>query len=95
MQITHVTLKNAKSYSESETVVQFAGHVNLIKGENGAGKTTLLEAIGFALFDTLPYSAKDFLRRGTKRGEIRVGVISAVDEREYEVVREIGSSSKV
>jgi DNA repair protein SbcC/Rad50 len=95
MQITYVTLKNAKSYSDSETVVRFADHVNLIKGENGAGKTTLLEAIGFVLFDTLPYSAKDFLRRGAKRGEILVGIVSALDEREYEVVREIGSSSKV
>jgi len=84
--IEEVRLVNIKSYTDS--TIRFTDGVNAIIGENGAGKTTILEAIGFALFDTLPYRIGDFLRRGEKRGEVRVRFIGR-DEREYEVVRKI------
>ncbi|AEA48104.1 AAA family ATPase [Archaeoglobus veneficus] len=84
--IKEVRLVNVKSYSDS--VIRFTEGVNAIIGENGAGKTTILEAIGFALFDSLPYKIGDFLRRGEKRGEIRVRLVGR-DDREYEIVRKI------
>lgn len=92
MHITKVSLSNVKSYSE-ETHIRFESGVNLIKGENGAGKSTLLEAIGYALFDHLPYSQGDFIRKGARRGEISVTFVSAYDDREYEVTRRVGSST--
>ena len=86
MWINSVELKNIKSYRDCE--VPFRYGVNGISGENGAGKTTILESIGFALFDHLPYSKKDFLRRGEKAGDVRVHVI-APDELEYVIVRSV------
>ena len=91
MHITRVTLKNVKSYSE-ETDIQFEQGVNLIKGENGAGKSTILEAIGYALFGSLPYTGKDFVRQGQKKGQIIVG-FTGYDGREYEVIRGVGTDS--
>jgi exonuclease SbcC len=89
--ITRVELQNAKSYSDQ--VIAFAEGTNAICGENGAGKSTLLEAIGFALFDYLPYTQSDFVREGEKSATIAVSFISNADEREYQVVRRCGSSS--
>jgi DNA repair protein SbcC/Rad50 len=91
MKITHVTLHNVKSYGD-DTRVDFADQVNLIKGENGAGKSTILEAIGYTLFDSSPYNKSEFVRLGSKKGEIRVGIIGS-DGRQYEIVRGVGSSS--
>jgi exonuclease SbcC len=87
--IKEVKLVNVKSYSHQS--IKFSEGVNAIIGENGAGKTTILEAVGFALFDSLPYKIGDFLRRGEKRGEIRVRIIGR-DERVYEIVRKIGET---
>jgi exonuclease SbcC len=89
--ITRVELQNAKSYSDQ--VIAFAEGTNAICGENGAGKSTLLEAIGFALFDYLPYTQSDFVREGEKAATITVSFVSNADEREYQVVRRCGSSS--
>jgi exonuclease SbcC len=89
--ITRVELQNAKSYSDQ--VIAFAEGTNAICGENGAGKSTLLEAIGFALFDYLPYTQSDFVREGEKSATIAVSFVSNADEREYQVVRRCGSSS--
>jgi exonuclease SbcC len=89
MQITQVELKNVKSYTDSRPI-RFAPGVNTISGPTGGGKSTILEAIGFALFDTLPYAQRQFLREGAKRGEIVVSFIDALDEREYQVIRPVG-----
>jgi len=92
MWINSVELRNIKSYRDGE--VPFRYGVNGISGENGAGKTTILESIGFALFDHLPYSQKDFLRRGEKAGEVRVHVV-APDELEYVIARSVKGDYRV
>jgi exonuclease SbcC len=91
MLITRVELQNTKSYRDD--AVTFAVGTNAICGENGAGKSTLLEAIGFALFDYLPYKQDDFVREGEKTATIAVSFISNQDGREYQVVRRCGGSS--
>ena len=91
MLITRIELQNTKSYRDD--VVTFAEGTNAICGENGAGKSTLLEAIGFALFDYLPYTQADFVREGEKTATIAVSFTSSQDGREYQVVRRCGASS--
>jgi exonuclease SbcC len=91
MRIVSLTLENIKSYAEP-TVISFTGGLNAVSGQNGAGKTTVLEAIGFALFDYLPYPQAAFVREGQKTGTVRVRIV-APDDREYDVVRRVGSSS--
>lgn len=92
MQILSVSLKNIKSYRSA--TVKFTEGANGIFGDNGHGKTTILEAIGFALYDSLPYkNHNQLLRHGEKSGEVRVSVL-ANDEQVYEVLRKVGSSKK-
>jgi exonuclease SbcC len=90
MLIKSLELKNIKSYS-NETIDFFEG-INGICGENGHGKTTILEAIGFALFDFLPFNNADFLRHGEKSGHVAV-TVEGKDEVEYTIYRKIGSGS--
>ena len=92
MQIKRLELCNVKSYADT-VVIDFTRGVNAISGPNGAGKSTLLEAIGFALFDSLPYKQDDFLRLGEKRGEVAVHFIDALDEREYILTRPLGGGT--
>jgi exonuclease SbcC len=90
MHVTRVELENIKSYEHR--VFSFEPGLTAITGENGAGKTTILEAISWALFDTLEYSKDDFLRRGAKKGHVRVTFLSDVDERLYTVYRDTGTN---
>jgi exonuclease SbcC len=90
MLIRRVELDHIKSYEHA--VVDFQEGVNAIVGHNGAGKSTLLEAIGFALFDSIPYSAKDFLREGSRTGTVSVTFEGSLDERPYRIERRIGGS---
>ncbi len=85
--IRELRLVNVKSYSDQ--IIRFGDGVNAIIGENGAGKTTILEAIGFTMFNALPYNISDFVRRGERRAEIRVKIINPKDDRIYEIVRRI------
>jgi DNA repair protein SbcC/Rad50 len=89
MHVTRVELENIKSHVQAE--YNFARGTTAITGENGAGKTTILEAIAWALFDTLDYSKEDFLRRGAKKGIVRVTFQSDFDERLYTVYRDTGN----
>ncbi len=91
MKIFQVRLINVKSY-EDETV-SFQDGLNFISGANGAGKTTVIESIGFALFDHLPYSVRQFVREGKRSGEIQV-LFSGVDERLYRVIRKFNQSAR-
>ena len=88
MHVTRIELENIKSHANSEFT--FERGTTAITGENGAGKTTILEAIAWALFDTLEYSKDDFLRRGAKKGSVRVTFESDLDERLYTVYRDTG-----
>jgi len=90
MRLISVELENIKSYRRA--TIPLAEGVNAICGLNGSGKTTLLEAIGFALFDSLPYNQGAFLREGEKTGTVRVRLL-AHDERVYEIVRKVGSGA--
>lgn len=48
MQVKHLSIKNFRSYSESE--FEFLPGINLVTGPNGTGKTNLLEAIYVAMY---------------------------------------------
>jgi len=93
MHVTRVELENIKSYGEGERRGDFSFErgTTAIVGPNGAGKTTILEAVAWSLFDVLDYSKDDFLRRGAKRGSVRVTFQSDLDERLYTVYRDTGS----
>lgn len=92
MHITRVELTNIKSYTHA--TIDLRGGVTAIRGHNGAGKSTLLEAIGWALFDHLPYKPqKQFVREGENTGKVVVTFLSPFDDREYQVSRRLGSST--
>ncbi len=90
MLITQIDLENIKSYRKVS--IEFRQGTTAISGANGAGKTTIVEAIGFALFDSLPYSQADFVREGEKSGTITIHVIGK-DGRPYIVERRCGSGA--
>lgn len=86
MRITAVSLKNIKSYQEAS--ISFPLGTIAISGPNGAGKSTILEAIGFALFDFLPYrNQRDFMRHNALEADVRVSFLSRLDECDYQAVR--------
>ena len=91
MLIYSLTLENVKSYTRAK--VEFSPGTNAIVGHNGSGKTTILEAIGFALFDHLPYSQADFVREGQRSASVTVDFRSDYDERAYQAIRRCGSSN--
>jgi DNA repair protein SbcC/Rad50 len=89
--ITRVELLNIKSYRHAS--VELRPGTTAIRGHNGAGKSTLVEAIGWALFDALPYAQAQFVREGERSGQVTVTFRSAEDDREYQVVRKAGSGA--
>ncbi len=93
MHISRVELENIKSHATS--TIEFSRGTTAITGENGAGKTTIIEAIAWVLFDLLDYKKEDFVRRGAKKGTVRVTFESGLDEREYIVTRDSGAAYHV
>ena len=93
MRITRVALEDIKSYGE-RTEIPLAGGVTAILGENGAGKSTVQEAIGYALFDSLPFTTKDFVREGASSGTVEVTFEQETTEgtETYRVTRHAGRS---
>ncbi len=89
MHITKIELENIKSHADS--TFEFGRGTTAITGNNGAGKTTIMESIAWALFDFLDYKKEDFVRRGAKKGSVRVTFESGLDEREYTVYRDTGT----
>lgn len=90
MLITRLELENIKSYKQ--VTILFQRGTTAISGSNGAGKTTLVEAIGFALFDSMPYKQDQFVREGEKYGRVVVHLIGN-DDRPYVVERRCGSGA--
>ncbi len=91
MLIKSVELKNIKSYRHA--TIEFKEGINGICGQNGHGKTTILEAIGYVLFDYLPYKDADFLRRGEKSGMVSVEVLA--NNLTYILTRKLGGEYSV
>lgn len=91
MLITRIELENIKSYRQFK--VDLRRGTTAISGANGAGKTTLVEAIGFALFDYLPYKHEQFIREGAKFGRVVIHLIGG-DDRPYIVERRCGSGGR-
>jgi exonuclease SbcC len=90
MHLRKLTLDNFKSHSH--TVAEFAPGTNAICGKNYAGKTTLVQAIGLALFDCSPGTQSHFIRDGANAATLSVELISALDQRVYQVTRRIGNA---
>ncbi|GAA0449426.1 SMC family ATPase [Halococcus dombrowskii] len=90
--IESVTLDDIKSYGE-ETTVDLGAGVTAILGDNGAGKSTIQEAVGYALFDSHPFSKQDRLvREGESSGEIAVMFTNRTSGAQYTVRRWAGRS---
>ena len=93
MHISRIELENIKSHAAA--TFEFTRGTTAITGENGAGKTTLIEAVAWTLFDLLEYKKEDFIKRGEKKGVVRVTFESGLDEREYIVYRDTGAGYHV
>jgi exonuclease SbcC len=93
MHISKVELENIKSHIDSK--FEFSRGSTAITGRNGAGKTTIIEAIAWTLFDVLDYKKEDFVRRGAKKGVIKVTFESGLDERQYIVYRDTATGYNV
>ena len=91
MLITRVELENIKSYKKVD--IAFRRGTTAISGSNGAGKTTLVEAIGYALFNHLPYRQDQFVREGEKYGRVVIHLIGG-DDRPYIVERRCGTGAR-
>ncbi len=91
MLITRIELENIKSYKKVE--IDFRRGTTAISGSNGAGKTTLVEAIGYALFNHLPYKQDQFVREGEKYGRVVIRLLGS-DDRPYTVERRCGSGAR-
>lgn len=93
MKILEVTLENIKSY-ENRTSIPLQGGVTAILGENGSGKSTIQEAVGFVLFDSLPFNNNEFVREGASSGtvEVVIELDEGRDSQKYRVTRSAGYS---
>ncbi len=86
MRIKKIELQDIKSHVHS--TFEFEPGTTAITGANGAGKTTIIEAIAWTLFDLLDYKKDDFVRRGQRKGSVRLTFVSGLDDREYVVYRD-------
>lgn len=93
MHISRLELENIKSYAAAN--FEFSRGTTAITGHNGAGKTTIIEAIAWVLFDLLEYKKDEFVRRGEKKGWVRLTLVSGLDEREYIIYRDTGAGYHV
>lgn len=89
MIIRRISLENIKSYRSAD--IDLAEGITGIAGLNGSGKSTVLEAIGYALFDCLPYTQSEFVRKGEKAGRVSI-TFTGADDVEYTVTRKCGAS---
>jgi exonuclease SbcC len=90
MRILKVSLERIKSYDDKTTIHLDRG-VTAILGENGAGKSTIAQAIGFALFDKLDITHREFVREGENSGTVWV-TFETNDGETFTVQRNAGRS---
>lgn len=89
MIIHAVELEDVKSYGRAS--IPLRAGVNAIVGQNGAGKSSVLEAIGYALFDFMPYRRQsDFVRAGLEQGAV---LVECEDEAGSFSVRRVAGNS--
>ena len=94
MFISSIALEDIKSHRKFEQ--KFGLGTTAIVGENGSGKTTIIEAVAWALFDYQPYKPiENFVRRGAKKGIVRLVFESRADSKNYEIYRDTGGGYKV
>ena len=94
MFISSIELEDIKSHRKFEQ--KFGSGTTAILGENGAGKTTLIEAVAWALFDYQPYKPiENFVRRGAKKGVVRLVFESRLDDKSYQIYRDTGGTYKI
>lgn len=92
MLLKTLKLKNFKCYSEK--AYRFEAGITSIYGENGSGKSSILEAISWALFNFLPYSASSrIIRKGAKSAEVELEVFSSLDKNEYQIKRKTSGAT--
>ncbi|WP_435158649.1 AAA family ATPase [Haladaptatus sp. DFWS20] len=94
MKIKEVTLENIKSYEE-RTSIDLQGGVTAILGENGSGKSTIQEAIGFTLFDSLPFNNNEFVREGASSGtvDVTIELEQGGEVQQYRITRSAGRAN--
>lgn len=81
-----LTLNNIRSY-KNNVPIEFPVGTSLFEGDIGSGKSTILMAIEFALFGLGNQKGDSLLRKGSKRGSVRLEF--AVEDDSYLVERSL------
>ncbi len=93
--ITNIRLNNITSHTNTE--ITFKEGLNVLLGENGTGKSSVLKMIGHVLFNSLPSTQSDYVRKGKdarKSGSVTVNLIGK-DNQEYAITRSVAGNTNV
>mgnify|MGYP006285421637 CR=1 FL=1 len=79
MMITRIELENITTHKK--TKIDFQQGLNLLYGQNGTGKSTILKMIGYILFDFLPGTQQNYVRKRhgkkIKYGNVKVWIVNS------------------
>lgn len=76
-------MQNIRSYQKDK--IEFPSGTSLFEGDVGSGKSTILMAVEFALFGLGNQKGDALLRKGSKKGSVRLDF--SVDGKDYQVKR--------
>lgn len=76
-------MENIRSYQKDK--IEFPSGTSLFEGDVGSGKSTILMAVEFALFGLGNQKGDALLRKGSKKGSVRLDF--SVDGKDYQVKR--------